>query len=483
MGVSSSFVFRERNSSQSMKFVDDDEMTALNDWEMIEDDLEDDEEEPTKKFDGIYPAHLPSSEKYIRPSLAEGLSYLGDLKAKSDYVLQDEKIMTAFVRYLFQGMWIPELLQIPVVSSPMSSPSHSATQPIFPEYKFDGVFLSSCIDDDSWKPLLKSLDVLCETPSSAAVLASENPLITIVDKVCVKRGDSAFLLILAVAMQAFCRSEVFLQLSEQQWSPEAFRSIVWTDYARVGRAVVVQHYQQLSQTEAEGGDVTRSQIALLDALYVHLMTTSSQQDALNYLRPAVDEKTSHWLQDLQAVMLSLPVSWAVYETNASNAASLPKEETMPTVFACQQQSGLMKTLLSWQCLFHTGSKLAPPTTQGIAPTSSAPLIVPIHCYTASTAQSILRRLHTTTAATQLAFPVLTTDASSSETHLCFECLQPILRCPLLAFDRDGNLSEVSTDYRWDVHRAVAAQVNVNFSSALPLVLAQDVAYLLSHIIG
>eukprot|EP01033_Poteriospumella_lacustris_P009323 gene9323-6680_t len=479
MGVSSSFVFRERNSSQSMKFVDDDEITMLNDWEVIEDDLEDDEE-PTKKFDEMFTTRLPSSEIfYIRPSLSEGLSYLGDLKSKSDYVLQDEKITTAFVRYLFQGMWIPELLQIPVVSSPASSPTHSATQPIFPEYKFDGVFLSSCVDDDSWKPLLKSLDALCGNPSSAAVLASENPLIAIVDKVCVKRGDSAFLLTLAVAMQAFCRSEVFLQLSEQQWSPEAFRSIVWTDYARVGRAVVVQHYQQqLLQTEAEGGDVTRGHIALLDALYVHLMTTSSQRDTLDYLRPASDENASHWLQDLQAVMLSLPVSWAVYETKASNAASLPKEDSTPTVFACQQQSGLLKSLLSWQCLFHTGSKHAPATQA--SPTT--PLIVPIHCYAASTAQSILRRLHTTTAATQLAFPVLTTDASP-EAHLCFECIQPILRCPLLAFDRDGNLSEVTTGYRWDVHRAVAAQVNVNFTSALPLVLAQDVAFLLSHIIG
>eukprot|EP01033_Poteriospumella_lacustris_P018108 gene18108-12994_t len=206
---------------------------------------------------------------------------LDDLQNKITFISSDESILRAFVRYLFSGCWILELLQIP--RSPVAAPSFAPLSLSVPE-----------LSEEWW---------LCGDSIDGIVVQ----------------------LTVAVALQAFCRSELFLHLSEHRWSTDAFHKVHWLDYARIGRDMVQQHMAAMAESNGDAGerDARSSQVWLLDALYVRLMLTSSQDEVSAMLRSSFkisDSQVAGFVgivADLSDGLQSLPIDWAVYESTSA----------------------------------------------------------------------------------------------------------------------------------------------------------------------
>jgi hypothetical protein len=247
----------------------------------------------------------------------------------------------------------------------------------------------------------------------------------------------------AIALQVFCRSELFLHLSEHQWSSDGIRSVLWQNYARVGRAQVAQFYARNMCGYTEVGHELACSIgtvALLDAFYVRLLLNTSQQQVANYLsRHATD-----WVQMLAKSLSLLPLHMAAYETSTAETWT----------------SKSLKSNDVYSYPTHpTSSALTHRVMSDVSPTISIQQVYSPHAYNRFRPRQL----------TQVT------------------CIAPVSqRCPFLIFNaKQNNFVEVSNDsmtvekcegkyegnletFQWNIHRVVWTLVQIPGLVSSPL---------------
>ncbi len=213
-----------------------------------EDTLTDDSDNEEDDYDNYYYNHYRSS--YQRPATnRKPIFQFSDLLSKSEYICHTKpNICPVFVRYLFSGNWILDLLR-------SSSTSFSKS------------VQGKCLEEN--------------TPHNET---DSHPTFSFLQEHSSKDVDTVLLLTLAVALQVFGRSELFLHLSEHQWSEDSVRSVQWQDYTCFGRAQIKQQYRTGESHGSPQHLCCWRTIALLDALYVHLVMKHSQTSIYEYLQ-------------------------------------------------------------------------------------------------------------------------------------------------------------------------------------------------------
>lgn len=489
---------------------------------------------------------LPS----FQPELFSCLPF-DDLANKSQYILSNQAIMQTFVRYLFNGMWIMDMLQI---TARGSSSTSSPDDKHFRVYEFsevpvsnfesakmseveafralsrEDIFFSSTCDVTKWDSFLNEFTSKAPSPTvHETILKTLNgtihPTIAFLQENSPKGMDTVLLFTLALAMEIFCRSELFLHLSEQQWSNDSLQSVQWQDYVRVGRAQVARHVHQSSEKQLNDtinnsigapythgqddiGGVSIQTVTLLDSLYVHLFLIHSQSEVLSYL----SHDSYKWLNDLKHCIQDLPLQLSVYESSSAMNGYWRKFSRK----AYHRESD------------HDEMKKACMDKYYILPDDS---------FSSHEMDMINYRLHTTTHPTFLLqssteyrqkspegtqYPVISVDtaqASSdsfikglqhaiaidttaeSDAKFTMACLSPVQRCPLIIFDHKQNTfverhhGVRGAGYVWDVQRVVNARISFasralsstqhahNMFLVDMLSYNRDVSYLLSIILA
>lgn len=351
-----------------------------------------------------------------------------DLNMKSHFVINHSRVLPAFMRFLYSGAWIIEAFQIPVIFNeqlPSYSPKRSSSScsqlssPVWIKSFLERSFLSPNMNfvADQWNNFINQIHTN-EVNSIVNMESSSSFLLQLLSKHSSSSVDSVLLFVIAIALQSFCRSELFLHLSEQQWSTQAMLSAPWVDYSRVGRKIVMQHFSCLEAVDAH----LLGTASLLDAMYERLLMTSNEQMMTSYLVSSF-EGDFCWLLDLQECINILPVNLSVYENTTSG-----------TTETFHVQTGAERPILPNELKSY---------------------------FSLETTETISCSLQSSTAPISYVTP-----SSSNHMKDLFTCASPVLRCPLVvANGMDGSLSVYETEnhkYRWNVHRMVFCQTAVSF---------------------
>jgi hypothetical protein len=408
--------------------------------------ISDDERTAVYEFEGLPTSRDEESDKTWCALFAA----FEDLRTKDSFVFRKHQFAPVFVRYLFHGMWVLDILQIPYGTAATSAAKQAIPVQMAPPVSasqrfasiialFESSFVADNINGQSWLELLKDTARQLGESSSCSADYSWPPT----------RDDKSKLLLhltIAVALQAFCRSELFLHLSEHHWSADVFHKVHWLDYARVGRGMVQQHMAAMAESDgdADERDARSSQVWLLDALYVRLMTTSSQREVSAVLQASftsdaeTEEPQITWLTELEEGLKALPIDWAVCEVRPSGN---------PNQFA-------------WRSVYHHCSAVV---DDGAALNQAMPWKDHFH---GPVAHQLSHRLLTSPSVTALMYSHAH-GVVADNAPISVSVATPIFRCPLLMSDwkqEDALASAFPSSYEWDVHRVVVASVS---TSALP----------------
>lgn len=448
----------ERNSKISPLFDDDSTVIdAGTDWDIIS--FHDDQQIPTKSFMVIdVDFWSNNSSENISPRKPV-ISCHQDLHSKASYIFCNPSATSTFIRYLFHGSWIVELLQIPDILQ--VSPSKNILQ--------DSNLLSSCQREFLSQSLFSAisgnqLETLLTTCTCSLELSTNHPTLTFLEKSSPEHVDSVLVMTIALALQVFCRSELFLYFSEQQWSRESIRSANWRDYARVGRAQVQQHLRNLSQRDNVEHSYSLSTVALLDSLYVKLLLNHNQLEVINYLSQT---DATGFIMDIKECISHVHMDISVYDYEQPHQGDLLQSSFLDWSHRCHQLSSVDDDCRATELFAHS-----------------------LSCLPESSKKDILCRLFTSASPSLLVTPTM--NPSSTNSEISFACVTPVLRCPLMAFTSSFDLIPVDEEYCWSLHRIVYCHLPLDEGQGTlhDKLLSKDkadavlnVSFLLSHILA
>jgi hypothetical protein len=358
------------------------------------------------------------------PFLAKDIQVCNDLLIKNNLLVNNPAAAKLFVKYAFFGSWIFPLME---VSPSRPAPERILSSTVMPEeLRADAYFEG--VGANNTDPMI----------------SVENKTYGILKNLL---GDIQLnYLGLAVALQQFCRSEVFMAASESNWDVDVVNQIVVRSY------LTERNVTKLLRT------CHQSTEGFLDDLFFHLHRFT------NYSRDAHDLFTNHnWIFALEHVLNIMPFAMKV--------------ESSHPMQACGWNIDYLNEQSAWGAGYT--SQTIPQDTRSRM--FSAPYI--------RRANDLLYSLHTGTTTTHLILPFISSQEGfigKQRSGFDFLAVTPVLRSPLIQMKGD-EMVVTPSNYDWSLFQVVTVQWEfLSEQHELDthyLAVTSDLSFVLAHIVG